>query len=255
MSTTRPPITPKQQEILKLLYRYRFLNRTQIQTLLNHKDKRRVITWLKDLREKEYIDWQYDPTNFIAKSQPAIYYLSLNGIRHLRSLNEYPTDELRKRYKESNRTNVFIGRCLLIADCCIALIAKSNDKLWYTFSPSTDYTNPNDLHHNLIELNPHLYISKHQGDKVTEYLFESFEQTLPKYQLRKRLKDFVEYLNDAEGPSSLVVLFACASTADLLYIKRRVRMLTDDNDDLQIRVTTLGKLKLSGITSDIWEEI
>jgi hypothetical protein len=144
--------------------------------------------------------------------------LSLNGIRYLRSLNEYPTDELRKRYKEPTRTNVFIARCLLIADCCIALIAKSNDELWYTFSLPADYTNPNDLHHNLIELNPHLYISKHQDHSVAEYLLENFEQTLPKYQLRKRLKDFVEYLNDADDPSSLVVLFACASTADLLYV-------------------------------------
>jgi hypothetical protein len=51
-TTTLPPLTPKQQEILKLLYKYKFLNRTQIQTLLSHKDKRRIITWLKDLREK-----------------------------------------------------------------------------------------------------------------------------------------------------------------------------------------------------------
>lgn len=255
MTTTLPAITPKQQEILKLLYKYRFLNRTQIQTLLNHKDKRRIITWLKDLREKEYIDWQYDPTNFIAKSKPAIYSLSLNGIRHLRSLNEYPADELRKRYKDSTRTQVFIDRSMLVADCCIALAAKSDDNVRYTFSLPADYIDPNDLHHNLIELNPHLYISKHQGDKVTEYLFESFEQTLPRYQLRKRLKDFVEYLNDADDPSSLITLFVCASTADLLYVKRRVRMLADDNDDLQIRVTTLDKIRISGITSDIWEEI
>lgn len=254
MTTTLPPITPKQQEILKLLYKYRFLNRIQIQTLLTHKDKRRIITWLKDLREKEYIDWQYDTTNFIAKSQPAIYYLSLNGIRYLRSLNEYPTDELRKRYKDSTRTQVFIDRCLLIGDCCIALIAKSNDELRYAFSLPADYTNPNDLHHYLSEINPHLYISKHQGDNVTKYLLESFEQTLPKYQLRKRLKDYVEYLNDS-NTESLVVLLVCANTADLLYVKHSVRRLIDDNDDMQIRVTTLDKLKTSGITSTIWEEI
>lgn len=170
MTTTLPAITPKQQEILKLLYKYRFLNRTQIQTLLKHKDKRRIITWLKDLREKEYIDWQYDPTNFIAKSRPAIYYLSLNGIRHLRSLNKYPTDELRKRYKESTRTQVFIDRSLLIADCCIALIAKSDDKVQYAFSLPADYIAPNDPQHLLDDLKPHLYFSKHQDGDMAEYL-------------------------------------------------------------------------------------
>jgi hypothetical protein len=250
-----PPLTPKQQSILKLIYKYRFLNRIQIQKLLKHKDKRRIISWLKDLRDKQYVDWHYNPNDFIAKSQPGTYYLSLNGIRYLRSLNQYPNEELRKRYKESTHTKVFIDRCILIADCCIALIAKSNDKLWYTFSLPADYTDPHDPHHYLGELNPHLYISKHQGDSMTEYLLENFEQTLPRYQLRQRLIDYVEYLNDADDPSSLIVLFACASTADLLYIKRRVRTLVDDNDDLQIRIATLDKLKMSGITSDIWEEI
>lgn len=255
MTDILPAITPKQQEILKLLYKYRFLNRTQIQTLLNHKDKRRIITWLKDLREKEYIDWQYDPTSFIAKSQPAIYYLSLNGIRHLRSLNEYPADELRKRYKESTRTRTFTDRSMLIADCCIALIAKSDDNLQYNFSLPADYIDPNNPRHYLDELKPQLYFSKHRDGDVTEYLLENFEQTLPRYQLRKRLKDYVEYLIGNDDTNSLIVLFVCANTADLLYVKRRVGKLIEDEDvNLQVRVTTIDKLKTSGVASMIWED-
>ncbi len=157
MTTTPTTITTKQQEILKLTYRYRFLNRTQIQILLGHKDKRRVISWLKDLREKQYVDWQYDDTDFISKSQPAIYYLSLNGIRYLRELDEYPSEDLRKRYKESTRKQVFIDRSLLIADCCIALQAKSSDKLKYTCVSPADYTDPDSDYHFLDELKPHLY--------------------------------------------------------------------------------------------------
>jgi hypothetical protein len=72
-------ITNKQQEILKLLYKYRFLNRIQIQQLMNHKDKKRVIVWLRDLRKKQYIEWIYS-TDFVEKTKPAIYYLSLNGM-------------------------------------------------------------------------------------------------------------------------------------------------------------------------------
>ena len=59
---TIPYITPKQQEIPKLIYKFRFLNRIQIQTLLNHKDKRRINSWLKDLSEKEYRKWHYSKT-------------------------------------------------------------------------------------------------------------------------------------------------------------------------------------------------
>ena len=67
-------ITNKQQEILKLLYKYRFLNRIQIQQLMNHKDKKRVIVWLRDLRKKQYIEWIYS-TDFVEKTKPAIYYI------------------------------------------------------------------------------------------------------------------------------------------------------------------------------------
>lgn len=257
MTYTLPTITNKQQEILKLLYTYRFLNRTHIQTLLSHKDKRRIISWLKDLREKEYIDWHYDATDFIAKSQPAIYYLSLNGIRYLRGLGTYPNEELRKRYKESIRTQIFIDRCLLIADCCIALQVKSggNGDLEYAWALPADSDSE---YHFLNELKPHLFFSKELDDETTNYLLENFEQALPHYQLSKRLKDYVEYLayewDEGNGPLPIALL-VCAAVADLLYVKRRVKKLIEDEGDLQIRITTLDKLKESGITSMIWEEI
>jgi hypothetical protein len=261
MTNTLPTITTKQQEILKLIYRYRFLNRTQIQALLGHKDKRRIISWLKDLRDKQYVDWHYNATDFIAKSKPAIYYLSLNGIRYLREVGCYPGEELRKRYKEPGRTQVFIDRCLLVADCCIALQAKSGDELKYSFVLSADYANPESSHHFLNELKPHLFFAKQQGDEATKYLLEDFEQTLPRYQLRKRLKDYVDYLasewDESNGPVP-IALFVCANTADLLYIKRRVKKLVEENwsdEYLQLRVTTLEKITKHSVASTIWEEI
>ena len=82
-----PPTTPKQQDILKLLYRYRFANRIQLQEFMGHKNKRRIAEWLKDLREKHYIEWIYS-TDFAEKTKPAIYYLGLNGVRYLKTVDE-----------------------------------------------------------------------------------------------------------------------------------------------------------------------
>lgn len=258
MTTTLPSITTKQQEILNLIYKYRFLNRTQIQALIRHKDKRRIISWLKDLREKQYVDWHYDATDFIAKSQPAIYYLSLNGIRYLRDQNTYPAEELRKRYKEPNRTQVFIDRCLLVADCCIALQAKSSGSLQYLCVLPADYIDPANKHHFLNELQPHLYFKKQNGNETINYLLESFELTLPRYQLRKRIKDYVEYLDDwnnKNGPLP-IALMACATTADLLYVKRRARWQIEESgdDSIKIRVATLEKIRATGVASMIWED-
>jgi len=250
--TTLPKITTKQQEILKLIYKYRFLNRTQIQALLKHKDKRRIISWLKDLRDKQYVDWRYNATNFITKSQPAIYYLSINGIRYLRETNGYPDEELRKRYKESGRTQVFIDRCLLIADCCLALQAKSSDDLQYVCVLPVDYADPTNDHHFLNDLQPHFYFTKDQDGEITNYLLENFELTLPRYQLRKRLKEYIDFMDESRS----IALFVCATTADLLYVKRRVRkLIEEENIDIRVRVTALDKVKTSGVASMIWEEV
>ena len=51
--------TPKQLEILLLLYRFRFLNSPQIQAILNHKYHHRIQTWLNDLLTKDYIGQLY----------------------------------------------------------------------------------------------------------------------------------------------------------------------------------------------------
>src|ERR1035437_5137267 len=125
-------ITTKQKEILKLIYQYRYLDRIQIQKALNHKDKRRILAWLKDLREKQYIEWIYS-TDFAEKTKPAIYYLGINGIRYLKSLDENPVVELRKRYRESLRSPGFIAKSVLLADCCLNMVARSTGNLSYTF--------------------------------------------------------------------------------------------------------------------------
>ncbi|MEK7152727.1 MAG: hypothetical protein AAB834_02165, partial [Patescibacteria group bacterium] len=103
MTQSLPTITTKQQALIRLSYRYRFLSRKQIQILMHHSDKRRISAWLKDLREKQYIDWIYQPDDPIQSTKPAIYYQSLNGVRFLRQLGECPPEELRKRYTESSR--------------------------------------------------------------------------------------------------------------------------------------------------------
>jgi len=223
MTNTLSTITAKQQEILKLIYRYRFLNRIHIQTLPGHKDKRRIISWLKDLREKQYVDWYYNATDFIAKSKPAIYYLSLNGIRHLRELGIYPDEELRKRYKEPGRTQVFIDRCLLIADCCIALRAKSSGELQYTWVLAADYTDPDSEYNFLNELKPHLCFVKQNDEQTTGYLLEVLDPLMPRYAVRKRVKDCAEYLasggwqDQTEYDEPPVILIVCPTIADLIY--------------------------------------
>lgn len=286
-------ITTKQEEILKLLYSYRFLNRIQIQTLMNHKDKRRVGAWLKDLREKQYISWIYS-TDFLEKTKPAIYYLGINGIRHLTTLereltdpetNEtqivpaYPITELRKRYREKERSPGFIARSILVADACVTLMQKTSQNTQYDLYIEADYIDKTSDYHFLAEdeyLRPNLCIVKWQhasnqhdeneGSR-TNYLLEIFDSTLPRYRLKARLKYYTNYLiNDDWGSGdnnpSPILLLVIPTLADLIYAKRRVKRLllnefydTEDiPEDLHIRFTRTEQLQKGQIKAKIWEE-
>lgn len=256
-----PKTTTKQQDILKLLYRYRFVDRIQMQALMGHKDKRRIGAWLKDLREKQYIEWIYS-TDFAEKTKPAIYYLGINGIRLLRTLELYPTEELRKRYRESSRQPDFIARCLLIADCGVSLEAKTTNKVQYSFVTAADYTDADNDYYLLTELQPQLCFVKQSPRAKASYLLEVFDPTTPRYKVKKRLKDYVTYLasgdweratDDDEPP---VILIACSTVAELIYAKRRTRkLLEDEGQELQLRFATTEQVKREGVTGIIWEDV
>jgi hypothetical protein len=264
-----PPITTKQHEIITLLYRYRFLNRIQIQRLMGHKDHRRINAWLKDLREKHYIEWIYS-TDFTERRQPGIYYLGLNGVRLLKTLDTYPIEEVRKRYKESGRSESFISRSVLLAECCIDLSAMSSEKLSYDFQTQADYTKLDSKYGFLARsdaVRPHLWFEKQEvtpeGVVTKNYLLEIFDTALPRYRAKRRLKLYEEYLEYEEwqrktqDKSSPIILVVCPTVAELIYAKRRTRKLLEyvpGRKHLHIKLTTAEKIQQRGVTGEIWEE-
>lgn len=279
-----PSITNKQQEILTLLYKHRFLNRIQVQALLHHKDKVRTSVWLKDLRQKGYVQWIYDASDFTEKSKPAIYYLGLNGIRFLRRFGDYSEDELRKRYREATRRSDFISRCLLLADCCInmdAVTADAGDNRTYTYTTESDYLDPDSEWNFLIEseyIHPQLYYHKEQDTDnelvVTHNLLEMIDPSLPRHSLRKKIKGYIQFLDSeewVEGTKEMddvdelpVIMIACPTKAGLIYAKRCTRAeleatYGDGNDDIpediQFRFTTVEQIRKHRLTGRIWEEL
>ena len=272
-----PQLTPRQQTILKLLYRYRFLNRVQIQTLMGHNDYKRINVWLADLRDNQYVGWIYS-TDFTEKNKPGIYYLGLNGIRWLKQNQDHPNEEFRKRYRESARSRGFIDQCTLIANCCIAMDRKnvsqdSADKVssHYTYALQTDYTDPENDYHFLSEseqIQPGLCFEKTVETKnavtVTTCLVEVVEATMPRYRVRKRLKNYIEYLEDGEWQSETdedepnpIAMFVCPTLTDLIYCKRATKRLLEEKwgEDIRMWFTTVEKLNALGVTEKIWEEV
>jgi len=234
---------------------------------MGHKNKRRIADWLKDLREKHYVEWIYS-TDFAEKTKPAIYYLGINGIRLLRTLDIYPPEELRKRYRESSRSPDFIAKSVLLAGCCLNLAAKSTGNLSYSFVTQADYADADNEYNFLAEeLKPDLCYERAEqtkhGTTMEDYLIVVFDAATPRYMIRKRLKDYVTYLDEGSwkrrfDDSELMVHFACPSKAELIYAKRRTRILLENigrDKRSHIRFTTVEQVKLEGVTGFIWEEV
>lgn len=80
-----PSTTSKQLEILKLIYRFRFLNTHHVQKILGHKDPRRIKAWLLDLTQKGFIRRIYSK-EMGEHMKPAIYFLDKKGKSLLRRL-------------------------------------------------------------------------------------------------------------------------------------------------------------------------
>jgi hypothetical protein len=254
---------------------------------MNHKDKKTINMWLKDLTEKNYIKRIYS-THFLEKTKPAIYYLGINGVRQLKTTDDYPIEELRKRYREAERSSGFIERSILVAQCRLDMRAKKSQTVTYYCCTQADYIDPKHSFHFLAEhetLRPDLCIvklgdskqakQKVQDDKAeeepesirTNYLLEIFDSTLPRYRAKKRIKDYVQYLIDDEWDSGdndplPIVLLVMPTLVDLIYAKRRTKKLLLDEyyetedipEDLHIRFTTTEQLRQYGITANIWEE-
>jgi hypothetical protein len=278
-----PKLTIKQREILNLLYQYRFLNRIQIQAFLKHKDYKTINLWLKDLRENHYIEWIYS-THFAEKTKPAIYYLGINAIRHFKAL-DYDESELRKRYREAERSQTYIDRCTWLADCCLELDKargeETNDvdywfEYWYFYETEADYQADSYFHFlSESDLRPHLCFSKEIWEGFGEpysgetYMLHIFDPTLPRYHMKKRLSDYVTYLDDdvdewqeqTDTEKSPIVLFVCPRTSGLIYAKRHMSGLLaniwdyEDEDRPHVRFTTAEKLKQHGLLAkETWEE-
>jgi hypothetical protein len=265
--TNLPPITNKQAEIVTLLYRHRYLSREHIQQFLHHKLKTRSVSWLTDLKEKGYVERIYNEHDFVGKTKPAVYYLGLNSIRYLRSLGEHPDEGLRKRYTESKRKQAFIDCCLLLADCCLNVESANNGGTTFSYVLPADYADPDNDYNFLEELKPNACFIKQKSGERAAYLLEVFSTTLPRYSLKKRVKDYVNFLdeeiwqsetNDNDPP---IVQLAFYKKADLIYAKRRAKFelseLYDDEvpEEIKLRFTTVDKIREQGLTTKIWEKL
>lgn len=246
-------LTPKQLEILLLLYRYRFLDRTHIQRFLHHKDPKRINTWLKDLTDKNIIGRKYS-RKLKENTKPAIYHLATKSRRILLERNDANEKLLKRVYREKTRSQRLIDHCLLVADIHFLLLSKlrKNEKLH--FFTQTDLVN----HYYLPYKRPDAYIAV-EGEKETKrYFLEIIDEGTPRFLLRSRIASLIEYFDEKTWYKKTnhpdpALLFVCPNSTLKSFLYRHISQVLEEEaeDELQFYLTSKEQIEYG--TGNIWE--
>ena len=240
-TTLLPKLTKKQQEILLLLYRFRFLHRIHIQTLLNHKDYHRINIWLKDLTQKEYTGRIYS-NKLKENTIPAKYYLKKNAIRYLKTIPECHKQYFNKLYAEDEKSPAFIDKCQFTADMYLKFLNETNNNTAsknHQFYTQSDY-NPESI---IREINPHFVILKRKRNQKIYHAYEVFEEGQPQWYKKDRIKQYIEFFAQEDKALPVYITFICPKKS-YISITRHIKKLNDTDESLpDIVVTTREQMK------------
>jgi hypothetical protein len=259
-----PSITKKQSEILFYLSTFRFLDRTQLQRLHNHKSPTRIKDWLTDLTQKDYLGRIYN-SSYGENTKPAIYYLKLNAIQYLREAGPITKEYSRKLYREDERSSEFIAHSMRIADICLNLQERNhhghNDDFLLYVALTAPELDASELSF-LSELHPDLVIVK-KDKRGTEkhHLLMLLEPTLPVASIRMKLKQIIKFYYAATWEEHIsapfpIVLLVCPTKPYLIVTKRlveRVLEASQNPEDIHFRLALAENVAKHGITGEIWE--
>lgn len=251
-------LTKKQQEILFLLYRFRFLTRNHIQALLNHKDHKRINSWLKHLTEQEYIGRIYEQNSFIGRMTPGLYSLVLKSLKILKENRECNPAILKRITRKKDYSKAFIESYLLIADLYLWFLA--------TKKPTTqiDLFTHNELaaYNFLPKVLPNAYlVSSRPGRKKRRYFVDVLDEIMPRFVIRQRIKRYFEYVESEEWRDNTKhpfpeILFICPNQRVEKYVHKRVILSQEEyTDKLAYFTTTIERLKAPSTDPNIWHEV
>lgn len=253
-----PHITKKQKEILLYLLKFRFLHTHQIQTLMNHKNPNRTLSWLKDLIEKDYVKRHYDRKSFTDNAKPAVYYLGPKSRHVIAKEKEMDLENLEFIYQEKRREKKFINRCLFIADVFLYLLSQKDEEEVMKFFTKIDLRGyeyfPDPL--------PDAFIAVKGKTETRRYFLDFFDAFTPPFVLRSRVRMYLDYAEKSDWDENTdyvplpSILFICSNQRTKNHIKHYSKALFEKTyeDKIKLFLTTIGKI-INSEDKNIWEKV
>src|SRR5258708_39847145 len=105
-------LASKDHDILELVYKFRFINRKQIQKIFGYKDPKSVNVLLKELVKHNYLGRIYS-NKLLENTKPAIYFLANEGIGWVRInyFEDHP-ERVKRFYRDKHASQRFIDHSI-----------------------------------------------------------------------------------------------------------------------------------------------
>lgn len=252
-----PKITSSQIKIIKEIYKFRFINTHQFQKLFNHKDPTTVKEWLKDLKEKKYINSDYIRDDFANNTKPAKYFLAPLGRRFLKGQKGFDIDVLEKVYKEKGRKPVFKDHCIEICNMKIFLLRqkkKDEELKFFTQSNLTKYQ-----YFPETDLDAYIVI---QGKKKTRRFFlHIFKDSDPIWLPRQKIKDYIKYFEEntwqenTDNSPFPVILFVLPSQNLKTHIFKYGKAVLEKAVTTNLNLFLTTKQIIKSGDKNIWQKV
>lgn len=238
-------LNQKSTDILLLLYRFRFLTRSQIQTMLGHKYHSRVLVWINELVEYGYIMKFYE-RSIIA--DPAIYCLDKEGRKYLKKSEKAELEPLSRVWKEKNYSVQFRQHCLFVADIYILLAEKHKDNL--KFKTKTDLFGVE----NLISPICDGLISTDKDGQAKRYFLDVLDDIPPVY-MRMRVKQYLEYYNsdqwqDNTNEAFPEIILICPNPRLRSHLDHFIKNKLNDEEEPAFYLAVRDEIKIKGLSRE-----
>lgn len=244
-------ITSKQIAILLLLYKYRFLNRQQIQTMLNHKYFNRVNVWLADLTQKNLISRTYS-RRLGENIKPAVYFLAIKSKAILKEHPDVVASQLKRIYEERKRSPYFREKSMFLADIYLNLKTQTKGKIHFLTKSNLE------AHEYLYKPLPDAYIVTTNSEATKRYFLEIISEQLPRFVIRRHIEYLFKYATSGKWeqyskhpfPTFLMV---CPTYPTKAFIARFIKGQRDsETRNLAFYLGSTDQIKSGGIKPGTW---
>lgn len=225
-------LNQRQTDILVLLYRYRFLNRQNIQQLLNHKSHSKVSVWLSDLVSSKLLR-KYQT----GKTATAFYSLGNEGRKWLIKNKLVKRPKLLDRiWQEAGYSSTFREKCAFLADIYLELSDRLGGAL--RFWTKTDLSG---IEHVIVP-GPDAYFVV-DGQSEADRFFVEIPSTPRTKNLTDQIERYAEYFfsNDWQDNVSKefpTVIILCSNISAVKTARRYVQRNYADESDLHFIVSS-----------------